>query len=198
MEQGIVLVVDDEKSQRDILKTILEDEGYDVEVSANASNALNFIKERSFDIILTDLKMPGSDGIDLLQKVLNKNTLMCVIIMTAHGTIDTAVEAMKRGAFDYLTKPLERDELLLCLKRAFEKIRLVKENEMLHQELNDRFRIDNIIGNHGKMREVFKIIKRLPTRILPCSSAVKAGQERSLLRGQFTLTACARIRYSLP
>lgn len=204
MEQGIVLVVDDEKSQRDILKTILEDEGYDVEVSANASNALNFIKERSFDIILTDLKMPGSDGIDLLQKVLNKNTLMCVIIMTAHGTIDTAVEAMKRGAFDYLTKPLERDELLLCLKRAFEKIRLVKENEMLHQELNDRFRIDNIIGNHGKMREVFKIIKKVAntnSTVLICGEsgtgkelAARAIHFNSLRKDKvFSAVSCAAI-----
>ncbi|MBI3353929.1 MAG: sigma-54-dependent Fis family transcriptional regulator, partial [Nitrospirae bacterium] len=161
MEQGSILVVDDEKSQRDILETILEDEGYDVEVSSNTSNALDLIKKMDFDIVLTDLKMPGSDGLDLLQKIINKNNLSCVVIMTAHGTIDTAVEAMKKGAFDYLTKPLERDELLLCLKRAFEKIRLVRENILLHQQLEDRFKIDNMIGSHGKMQEVFKIIKKV-------------------------------------
>ncbi len=161
MEQGSILVVDDEKSQRDILKTILEDDGYDVEVSSNASNAIDLIKKRGFDIVLTDLKMPDSDGLDLLNKILKNDNLTSVIIMTAHGTIDTAVEAMKRGAFDYLTKPLERDELLLCLKRAFEKIRLVRENILLHQQLQDRFKIDNMIGSHGKMQEVFKIIKKV-------------------------------------
>ena len=107
MEQGSILVVDDEKSQRDILKTILEDEGYDVEVSSNTSNALDLIKKMDFDIVLTDLKMPGSDGLDLLQKIINKNNLSCVIIMTAHGTIDTAVEAMKKAPLIILQSPLK-------------------------------------------------------------------------------------------
>lgn len=204
MEEGSILVVDDEKSQRDILKTILEDEGYEAEVSSNTANALNLIKGGDFDIVLTDLKMPDSDGLDLLNKILKNDNSTCVIIMTAHGTIDTAVEAMKRGAFDYLTKPLERDELLLCLKRAFEKIRLVKENEMLHQELSDRFRIDNIIGNHGKMQEVFKIIKKVAntnSTVLICGEsgtgkelAARAIHFNSLRKDKvFSAVSCASI-----
>lgn len=204
MEHGSILVVDDEKSQRDILKTILEDEGYDVEVSSNTSNALDLIKKMDFDIVLTDLKMPGSDGLDLLQKIINKNNLSCVIIMTAHGTIDTAVEAMKKGAFDYLTKPLERDELLLCLKRAFEKIRLVRENILLHQQLVDKFKIDNMIGSHGKMQEVFKIIKKVAnsnSTVLICGEsgtgkelAARAVHYNSLRKDKtFSAVSCAAI-----
>lgn len=204
MEHGSILVVDDEKSQRDILKTILEDDGYDVEVSSNASNAIDLIKKRVFDIVLTDLKMPDSDGLDLLNKILKNDNSTSVIIMTAHGTIDTAVEAMKRGAFDYLTKPLERDELLLCLKRAFEKISLVRENILLHQQLQDRFKIDNMIGSHGKMQEVFKIIKKVAnsnSTVLICGEsgtgkelAARAVHYNSLRKDKtFSAVSCAAI-----
>src|SRR5258706_3994399 len=115
----------------------------------------------SFDVVLTDLKMPDKSGIELLSELQKTQPGVCVVLMTAHGSIDSAVEAMRRGAFDYLTKPLERDELLLVLKRALERTRLVRENRMLHEQLRDRFRLDNIVGSHGSMQDVFRMVHKV-------------------------------------
>jgi DNA-binding NtrC family response regulator len=156
-----VLVVDDEPHQRDILQMILEGEGYDATVAGNARQAMDEARSGSFDVVLTDLKMPDKSGIELLGELQKTQPGVCVVLMTAHGSIDSAVEAMRRGAFDYLTKPLERDELLLVLKRALERTRLVRENRMLHEQLRDRFRLDNIVGAHGSMQDVFRIVHKV-------------------------------------
>jgi len=112
-------------------------------------------------VVLTDLKMPDMDGIELLAELPRQPAGPCVILMTAHGTIDSAVDAMRKGAFDYLTKPLEKDELLLVLRRAMERSHLVRENRMLHQQLHDRFRLDNIVGAHGSMQDVFRVVHKV-------------------------------------
>jgi DNA-binding NtrC family response regulator len=156
-----VLVVDDEPHQRDILQMILEGEGYDATVAGNARQAMDEARSGSFDVVLTDLKMPDKSGIELLSELQKTQPGVCVVLMTAHGSIDSAVEAMRRGAFDYLTKPLERDELLLVLKRALERTRLVRENRMLHEQLRDRFRLDNIVGSHGTMQDVFRMVHKV-------------------------------------
>jgi len=159
--KGNILVVDDEKPQREILKTILEDEGYVVHAAGSGREALELFKTTTPDLILTDLKMPDIDGMSLLNSFARYPGSSPVIMMTAYGTINSAVEAMKKGAFDYLTKPLERDELLITVRRAFERVNLEKENRILRQELEERFRIDGIVGSHGSMQEVFKIIKKV-------------------------------------
>jgi len=123
---GSILIVDDEKSQREILTMILQGVGYDTAEASGVQEALAMLGKREFDLILTDLKMQGQSGLDLLEQVMADDPQQCVIMMTAHGTVDTAVGAMKRGAFDYLEKPLERENLLLTLKRAFERITLVR------------------------------------------------------------------------
>ncbi len=156
-----VLVVDDEPHQRDILQMILEGEGYDATVAGNARQAMDEARSGSFDVVLTDLKMPDKSGIELLSELQKTQPGVCVVLMTAHGSIDSAVEAMRRGAFDYLTKPLERDDLLLVLKRALERTRLVRENRMLHEQLRDRFRLDNIVGSHGTMQDVFRMVHKV-------------------------------------
>ncbi len=161
MKEGNILIVDDEKGQREILKTILSDEGYDVVTASNGKEALRAVYEGVFDAILTDLKMPDLDGVQLLTNILKNRIHTSVVIMTAHGTIDSAVEAMKLGAFDYLTKPLERDELLVVVNKAIEKTKLLNENERLRGQLDERFKIENIIGRDGKMQEVLKIIKKV-------------------------------------
>ena len=104
--KGRVLVVDDERHQRDILRMILEGEGCETAVAGTARQALTAARSETFDIVLTDLKMPDQDGITLLTALLEAQPGLCVILMTAHGTIDSAVDAMRKGAFDYLTKPL--------------------------------------------------------------------------------------------
>jgi len=106
---GTILVVDDERSQREILATILKTVGHDVTTAPDAEQALHLCSERDFDIVLTDLKMQGMGGMTLLARVLENDPDQCVIIMTAHGTVDSAVSAMKQGAFDYLEKPLDHD-----------------------------------------------------------------------------------------
>src|SRR5205807_3986686 len=118
MPRKTILVVDDEKPQRDILQEILTSAGYDVTSAASGEAALKFAKERSFDLALTDLKMTGMDGIELLQQLLAHDSSIIVILLTAHGTIDSAKDALRRGAFDYLQKPFDREKLLQTIKRA--------------------------------------------------------------------------------
>jgi len=118
MPRKSILVVDDEKPQRDILSDILGSAGYDVTPAASGEAAMKFAKERSFDLALTDLKMTGMDGIELLQHLLALDSSIIVILLTAHGTIDSAKEALRRGAFDYLQKPFDREQLLHTIKRA--------------------------------------------------------------------------------
>jgi len=159
--KGRVLVVDDEKPQRDILQMILEAEGYETTAAGNGRQALQAAGGDTFDVVLTDLKMPDMNGIEVLSELLALQPAPLVVLMTAHGTIDSAVEAMRRGAFDYLTKPLEKDELLLVIRRAMERSHLVRENRMLREQLRDRFRLDNIVGAHGSMQEVFRVVHKV-------------------------------------
>ena len=150
---AVVLVVDDEKLQRDILKTILEDEGYEVYTASSGEEAFSLAGEFHPEVVLTDLKMEGMSGIALLESLSRDSFAPALIIMTAHGTISSAVEAIKKGAFDYLTKPLNKDSLLLTLRRAVERADLLRENLQLHRELYDRFRIEGIVGNSSRMKE---------------------------------------------
>src|ERR687884_639322 len=122
MPRKNILVVDDEKSQREILEMILSEEGYDVTTAASGEAALKFAKDRRFDLALTDLKMTGMDGIELLQHLLALDSSIIVILLTAHGTIDSAKEALRRGAYDYLQKPYDRDVLLETIRRALSRL----------------------------------------------------------------------------
>ncbi|MDQ3585746.1 MAG: sigma-54 dependent transcriptional regulator [Acidobacteriota bacterium] len=117
-----ILVVDDDKPQREILEMILSGEGYEVTTAASGEAALKFAKERRFDLVLTDLKMTGMDGIELLQKLLAYDSSIIVVLLTAHGSIDSAKDALRRGAFDYLEKPYEREALLETIRRALTKL----------------------------------------------------------------------------
>ncbi|MGH9941810.1 MAG: sigma-54-dependent transcriptional regulator [Pyrinomonadaceae bacterium] len=122
MARKTILVVDDDKPQREILEMILSGEGYDVTTAASGEAALKFARERRFDLALTDLKMTGIDGIELLQRLLALDSSIIVILLTAHGSIDSAKEALRRGAFDYLEKPYDRETLLETIRRALGKL----------------------------------------------------------------------------
>jgi DNA-binding NtrC family response regulator len=159
--KGRILIVDDEKHQRDILQMILDSEGYESVSARNGRHALQALREQPFDVVLTDLKMPDMSGIDLLTALLKAQPGLCVILMTAHGSIGSAVDAMRKGAFDYLTKPLEKDELLVVLGKGMERSGLVRENRLLREQLRDRFRLESIIGIHGAMQDVFRIVHKV-------------------------------------
>lgn len=122
MARKSILVVDDEKAQREILELILSDEGYDVTTAASGEAALKFAKDRRFDLALTDLKMTGMDGIELLQHLLAYDSSIIVILLTAHGSIESAKEALRRGAFDYLEKPYDKAALLQTINRALDRL----------------------------------------------------------------------------
>ncbi|MGE5850834.1 MAG: sigma-54-dependent transcriptional regulator [Candidatus Methylomirabilota bacterium] len=161
MSKGQILVVDDEGAQREILRTILTSEGYRVETAASGAEALQKSDRTRFDLVLTDLRMPVADGLSLVGQLTREDPPTLVILMTAYGSRDTAEQALKLGAFDYLTKPLERDELLQTIDRAFERIRLIQENRLLRQQLEERFRIEGIVGSHYRMQEVFDKLHRI-------------------------------------
>lgn len=159
--EGNILVVDDEKGQREILKAILEAEGYQVVTASEGQGALEAVQSNRFDLVFTDLKMPGMDGHRLLKELLKEEPSASVVMVTAHGTIDSAVEAIREGAFDYLSKPLDREKLLIIAQKAIEKSRLLRENIRLKEQLEKQFRPEGIIGNDSKMRDIFRIIKKV-------------------------------------
>ncbi|HEY6838149.1 MAG TPA: sigma-54 dependent transcriptional regulator [Geobacteraceae bacterium] len=165
---GSILIVDDEKGQREILRAILSKEGYRIVDVPGGREALAALETEEYDLILTDLKMQGLSGLELMERVLAGNPQQCIVMMTAHGTVDSAVEAMKKGAFDYLEKPLERENLLLTLRRAFERVQLVRENRLLQRQLAATVTIPSIIGEHPKIKEIFRII----AKIAPTGSTV--------------------------
>jgi DNA-binding NtrC family response regulator len=157
----VILVVDDEPLQRDILKTILDTEGYETHTASSGKEALSIIGNIHPDVILSDLRMEGMDGIELLDAIPKKPFEPSIIIITAHGTISSAVEAVKKGAFDYLTKPLNKDTLLLNVRRAVERAVLLKENMQLQKELFRKFNIEGIIGKSSKMQIPIEIMKKV-------------------------------------
>ena len=158
---GNILIVDDEKGQRDILKLILGKEGYEIVDVPGVKEALEQLDQREFDLILTDLKMQGQNGLDLLEAALSNDPRQCVVLMTAHGSVDSAVEAMRKGAFDYLEKPLNRENLVMTLRRAFERIRLVRENRVLQKRETSTAAIPTMMGDHPKMAEVYRIVGKI-------------------------------------
>jgi two-component system response regulator PilR (NtrC family) len=164
--QGTVLVVDDEEIMREVLDALLAREGYAVRLAASGQEGLDLARSMSFDAAIVDVMMPGIDGIATLEELRRIDEDLPVIMITAYASLETAVGAMKRGAFDYITKPFKNDEVLAVLKNAVERRQLVVENRALKQNLQARYhKFANIIGKSPKMREVFDlIIQAAPSR----------------------------------
>ncbi|MFI5303948.1 MAG: sigma-54-dependent transcriptional regulator [Nitrospiria bacterium] len=208
MKSETILVIDDEKHQRDILKMILEENGYKIETASSSQQGIKIFKQGNIDLVLTDLKLPDTVDLSGVDSLFQVNPNACVMIMTAHGSIDSAVEAMRKGAFDYLTKPLDKAELLISIQRAFERIDLLRENKNLRQQLGEKFNLQNIIGKHPSMQELFKIIQKISgsgSTILICGES-GTGKEliaraihfnSSRKNGPFRAINCAAIPESL-
>jgi len=175
-----VLVVDDEPLQRDILKRILDDEGYETYTASSSEEGLRIVKEFTPDVVLTDLKMERMDGIEFIGSIPREPFEPSVVIMTAYGTISSAVEAIKKGAFDYLTKPLDKDVLLITVKRAVERVELLKENLQLQKALFDRFKIEGIIGSSIKMVEAVEIMKKVSSSTVTVLILGESGTGKEL------------------
>jgi len=163
--KGIIHVIDDEPVIHDVLAQLLTSEGYEVEISSSGEEALEKFPSQSFDVILLDLLMPGMDGIEVLRRIKRIDPLVPVIIITAYGSVESAISAMKIGALDYVQKPFKHDGLLLTLEKALERKRLQDENLRLKDELRQRFGFANIIGKSQAMQSVFDLVKAAaPTR----------------------------------
>jgi len=156
-----ILVVEDKESMAQMLKETLEAEGYDVITAKDGAEGIKKIKEKKVDLVLTDLKLPKKDGLSVLKASKDENPLTPVIVMTAFGTVETAVNAMKAGAFDFITKPLDTDYLLLLMGRSLKTRRLFAENLLLKDALSNRFGMPDIIGKCPNMLEVANNIHKV-------------------------------------
>lgn len=176
------LVVEDGQSQREILRDFLRDEGYDVVEAKNGDKAIEAVKNGYFDLVLLDYKMPKKDGMTVLEEVKDINTEIDVIMMTAYGSVDTAVRAMKAGAADYITKPIELEELLILINRIAERQTLRKENEILREELRGKgVTTDQIIFKSAAMSEVVNLSGRVANSSATVLIQGESGTGKELL-----------------
>jgi len=156
-----ILVIEDKESMAKMLKDTLEAEGYGVISANDGIEGIRHLKGSRIDLVLTDLKLPGKDGIEILRASKEENQLIPVIVMTAHGSIETAVTAMKVGAFDFITKPFDIDHLLMLIKRALETHRLLTENILLKEEFASKLGIPRIIGKSQKITDVAQMAQKV-------------------------------------
>jgi two-component system response regulator PilR (NtrC family) len=164
-QQGLIHIIDDEPIIHEVLGDLLTTEGYVVESSLNGEEALNKYSPDTYDLILLDLLMPGINGIEVLKKIKKIDPQAVIIIITAYASVESAISAMKKGAFDYIQKPFKHDELLLSIERAREHKKLQDENIRLKDELKSKFSFEKIIGKSQVMNDVFDTIKAAaPTR----------------------------------
>jgi len=205
---GRLLVADDEPHQREMLRSLLTRAGFEVEIAANGAEALASLERDRFDLLLTDQKMPEMDGLALLEAARRLQPDLPVVLMTAFGSVSQAVAAMKQGAADYLTKPFERDELLLVLAKVLRQRRLEDEVEALRGVLQDRYRLGNVIGISPGIRAVFSLVERIAGADVPVLIRGESGTGKELVAraihtqsaraaGPFVALNCAAIPETL-
>lgn len=156
-----LLIIDDEKNIREGLAANFEMDGYNVKLAENGKQGLEFLAKGDIDLVITDLRMPGISGEEVLRKVTTETPGVPVIVLTGHGSIDSAVDAMRNGAYDFLTKPLNLDQLSLIVKRALEARELSLQHKQLKNEVEKEHVLDNIIGKSAEMQKVFEMIKKV-------------------------------------
>jgi two-component system response regulator AtoC len=156
-----VLVVDDDASMRHLLSVILHDHGFEARAVASAEDALKEMEQRAYDLLLTDVRMPGMGGLALLREVQRRDPDLVVVVMSAYGTHDTAIEAVKAGAWDYVSKPFRPDEVVLVLRKVEERERLARENRRLRGELREAYRPESIVGSSPAMEELLRQVRKV-------------------------------------
>lgn len=156
-----VLIVDDEAHIRKILSIMLSKKGYETQSASNGSEALEMVRKNSFDAVITDIRMSGMDGLELLTTLKAFDPEQVVIIITAFSSVDTAIQAMRQGAYDYISKPFKEDEILLILEKALERQRILAENRQLKAQIREKYDFSNFIGRSPSMKKVFDVIAKV-------------------------------------
>ena len=156
-----ILIVDDEKAIRESVSLVLTEEGYETEIASTGKEALKYLNENDYEVMITDLKMPEMDGIDLIKESLKICPSTSVIIITAHASVESAIEALRIGAFDYILKPFDFDDLILKVQRLLDHKELALENQALRNEVEEKYNFSNIIGQSSEMQGVFNLIKKV-------------------------------------
>ncbi|MEW6263767.1 MAG: sigma-54 dependent transcriptional regulator [Thermodesulfobacteriota bacterium] len=156
-----VLIVDDEAHIRKILTIMLTKKGYETQAAGSGQEALGLIRQAAFDAVITDLRMPGLDGLDLLREIKTQDPELVVIVITAFATVETAIAAMKQGAYDYISKPFKEDEILIVLDKALERQRILAENRQLRAQIREKYDFSNFIGRSRPMQRVLEIIAKV-------------------------------------
>ncbi|HVT06173.1 MAG TPA: sigma-54 dependent transcriptional regulator [Polyangia bacterium] len=206
--KGRILIVDDEVNARTALVELLRDEGYEVEAAADAFKALGKVAEFAPDLVVTDLKMPGMDGLQLLAKLREGDPDLPVIVMTAFGEVETAVKAMRSGARDYLSKPVNVGELSVVVARELEQRRLRVETGLLRQRLSEKYSFSNIIGSAAPMQAVFKTVAQIAPSRASVLITGESGTGKELIaaaiherstraKGPFVKLHCAALAESI-
>ncbi len=176
-----ILIADDEKAIRDSLKMVLEEEGFTTETAADGEEALDKINNNEIEIVITDIKMPKIDGIELLDEVSKTHPDIFFIVMTAYASVNTAIDSLRKGAYDYLIKPIEFDDLIIRLKRLVEYKKLAQENKALRQRVSSEAGFTNLIGKSEPMKKIFNLI----SQVAPTNSNVliygKSGTGKELV-----------------
>jgi DNA-binding NtrC family response regulator len=156
-----ILVVDDDAAMREMIVSLLEEQGFRASGCGGVDEALELLREQPADAVLSDIRMPGKSGLDLLGEIRELRPEVPVVLMTAFGSIDSAVEAMRAGAFDYVTKPFKKDEVLVVLERAFERTALEEENTRLRRAVDRTTSFGDLIGASPAMREIFALVRKI-------------------------------------
>ncbi len=178
-----ILIVDDEKNIREGLQMSLEDDGYDVITAEDGTKGLHAALTESVDLVITDLRMPGISGQELLRKISSETPGVPVIVLTGHGTVETAVEAMRMGAYDFLTKPLDLDRLSLLVKRALQNRELVLQHRQLMEQMNSEKAFEHIIGKSAAMEQVFKMVRKVAPSRASVLITGESGVGKELIAG---------------
>jgi two-component system NtrC family response regulator len=204
MKKPLILLIDDDDSLRRVMEFSLTEAGYKVQAAASGEEGLTLFEMGPFDAVITDITMPGMSGMEVLAKIHERDEGLPVLVITAYGTIESAVEAMKKGAFDYITKPFNRDELRLTLDKALRMRRLEKENVELRAEITDRYCFESIVGSSEKIRDVLDMAGRVAASDASVLITGESGTGKELLAkgihynspradGPFVAVNCAAI-----
>jgi two-component system NtrC family response regulator len=203
-----ILLVDDDLSLRKVLQFNLEQEGYAVVCASDGREGIKLFEEHDPDLVIADLKMPGMDGTELLREIKRRDLESLVIMITAFGTVDNAIEAMKLGAYDYITKPFNRDELRIVVRRALDVRNLRAHTHFLESQLIDRFSFENIIGASPRMAQVFEMVRRIAPSDVTVLIKGESGTGKELIaraihysspraKGNFVAVNCSAIPENL-